>query len=182
MNGFVHAPSTQGPPQVTLHRFNRVLPSVPLSFPFGGDYAAVSAVYDLDAVMGLDDRRDELLHDLLVQERAIVRSDLTDLDEFNKTWEGQEMGGDYDVAAEARLSTYRANNERVRAIEQQMEDILIAHVLIRFETTLPTLLPSPLDAAELRETFSPHVLAWLVAPSTLTEVAQQVKSPKLKTK
>jgi hypothetical protein len=66
--------------------FQQMLPSTPIPLPFGGDYAQVKVVYNLQNVMSLNEERPFLLEDLQAEGDATRLEMRKLLREFDRTW------------------------------------------------------------------------------------------------
>lgn len=205
MNGLREQATVQFPQQQTERRQwgGPVLPSAPVDLPFGGDYADLKVIYNLDNVMALEEKRDELLHAEMLESRRVTRADEADMLSHRNTWLKQvdnpfydaqkpnsppliwlprEYTDEYEQATAARELAFHGHMEELRVLREAMEDRVLAFAVLQFSGPFTTPLPSPREPQECRIMFSPSVISWLVSEETLTGVADQVKSPKSRTR
>lgn len=158
-------------PRPPVRRFNPLLPSRPILFPFAGDYAEMAVVYDVAAVLGLPERREALLAAQLASEAAITAA--------RAAWAADvaaEPGANRPLTAaeQAQLAAWTVEEA---ALLQAAQLCIIGHTVIGLVwpfTDPPA--PDPARPATFL-LFPPPVLAWLTGDA-LHEVEAQMADPK----
>jgi hypothetical protein len=179
-----------------LRSFNKILPSEPVMFPFGGDYAEAGVIYNQGRVQSWYLHKDEILGGLERQYRKLRRDGRAADKAYNERWAKRdehkqilhdEQGNiiydesleGYEDAVDEQVELVSNGWIELGKIASAIRQRKISYLVIGFVWPYADP-PDPQDQEEMEETFDEQALNWMVSDETLLEVAQQIGNPKEK--
>ncbi len=192
------------PPTGPKRDWTDLLPSVPLSLPFPGEWGAVGVIYSLQRTMGIDERMRRLTKDIVAKmevARKTLRKQARSLDQTHATYieyqkartaylnddtdtipEPAHPGEDLEAAYEADREVYRdASDETTEVINRLNREAQIrvaCDIVLGFEPwPFASTMPDP-DRYDSWDALPDLILSWIVSEQGgIGKVKQEMIGP-----